>query len=102
MERERALDADAEGLLADGERLARTGALALDHDPLEYLDALALALDHLEVHTHGVARLEAGHLAQLRALDVLDDRAHVKRGRRPGGIVAASPSYRIVIRLGGQ
>ena len=85
--RERPLDADAERLLADGERLARAGALALDHDPLEDLHAAALALDHLEVHAHGVARLEARQvLAQLALLDALDDRAHGKgrpRGRRP-------------------
>ena len=83
--RERPLDADAERLLADGERLARAGALALDHDPLEDLDAAALALDHLEVDADGVARLEAGNvLAQLTLLDALDDRAHGKGvGLRP-------------------
>src|SRR4029079_402901 len=59
VQRERALDADPEGVLADGERLAHAGALALDHDPLEDLDPLAVALDHPEVHAHGVARLEA-------------------------------------------
>ena len=92
MQRERALDADAERVLADGERLAGAGALALDHDPLEHLDPLARALDHAEVDAHRVARLEPRHFAQLTALDVLDDRAHVERGRRPGGIVAAAVS----------
>ena len=102
MQRERALDADAEGVLADGEGLARARALPLDHDPLEHLDPLAGAFDHAEVHAHRVARLEPRDFAQLTALDVLDDRAHVERGRRPGGMVAAVPVYRIEIRFGGQ
>src|SRR5581483_2718592 len=86
VQRERALDADAERVLADGERLPRARALPLDHDPLEHLDALPVALDDLEVHAHRVARLEAGHVAQLAALDVLNDRAHAKRAgkARPG------------------
>src|SRR5213075_2559062 len=56
--RERALHADAEGLLADGERLARAVALALDHDALEDLGPAARALDDLEVDLHPVAGLE--------------------------------------------
>src|SRR5262245_30388921 len=81
VQRERALDADAEGVLADRERLAGAGPLPLDHDPLEDLDPLAVALDHPEVDAHRVARLEAGHVAQLTALDVLDGRAHREKGR---------------------
>ena len=73
MERERALDADPERLLPDGERLADAGALPLDDDALVDLDAAALALDHLEMDADGVAGLEARHLAQLGALDGLDD-----------------------------
>src|SRR5689334_23563959 len=38
VQRERPLDADAERLLADRERLARAGALALDDDALEDLE----------------------------------------------------------------
>jgi hypothetical protein len=79
---ERPLHADAERLLPDGEGLARTGALPLDDDALVDLDAAALALDHLEVDAHGVPCLEAGHLAQLGALDRLDDVAHDKGARR--------------------
>jgi hypothetical protein len=84
MERERALDADTERLLADGERLADARALTLDHDPLEDLDAAALTLDHLEVHAHGVARLEPGAaFAQLSLLEELDGLGHEKTARRP-------------------
>ena len=45
VQRERPLDADAEGLLADGEGLARARALALEDDALEDLGAAAAALD---------------------------------------------------------
>ena len=80
MERERPLDPDAEGLLAHRERLARAGALPLDDDALEDLHAPALSLDDLEVDAHGVPRLELGDaLAQLSALECLDDLAHKKR-----------------------
>src|SRR6266498_5330032 len=86
---ERPLDADAERLLAYGERLAHPSTLPLDHDSLEDLEAAPLALDHLEMHAHGVTRLELRNaVAQLRALEFLDDLAHTKRGRWPGGIVA--------------
>jgi hypothetical protein len=77
VERECALDADAERLLADREGLARAGALALDHDALEDLDAAALPLDHLEVNANGVARLEPRAIAaQLALFEVLDDPMH--------------------------
>ena len=74
--RERALDADAERLLADGERLAHAVALALDADALEHLHALAAALDHPEVDVHGVAGLELRHRHAAAGLDVADDGAH--------------------------
>jgi hypothetical protein len=60
VQRERPLDADAEGLLAHGEGLARAVALALDHDALEDLRAAARALDHLEVDAQAVAGVELG------------------------------------------
>src|SRR5205823_1186451 len=82
MQRERPLDADAERVLADRERLARARALALDHDPLEHLDPLPVPLDHAEVDANGVPRFEPRHVAQLTALEILDGRAHVER--RPG------------------
>src|SRR5215217_42429 len=73
---ERALDADAEGLLADRERLAHPLALALDHDALEHLRPAPRPLDHLEVHAHPVAGLELRHAPELRALEAVDDGAH--------------------------
>jgi len=70
VERERALDADAERLLADGERLPHACTLALDHDALEDLDAAALSLDHLEVDADGVSGLEDRHVgSQLPLLE---------------------------------
>ena len=73
---ERALDADAEGLLADREGLAHALALALDDHALEDLRAAARALDDLEVDLDAVPGLEAGDAAQLRALEGVDDGAH--------------------------
>ena len=78
--REHALDADAEGLLAHRERLARAMTLALDDDALEHLHAAAGALDHLEVDLDAVARREVGDAAQLRALDGFDNAAHDGEG----------------------
>ena len=76
VQRERPLDADPEGLLADGERLAHAASLPLDHDPLEDLGAGAGALDHLEVDANAVAGGEARAPLQLLLLEALDDRAH--------------------------
>src|SRR6185503_1996020 len=102
VERERPLDADAERLLAHGERLARAGSLPLEHDPLEDLHPPASALDDLEVHAHGIARLEARHVAQLSALEVLDDVAHRKRAGRPTAKGSERRSYLKLMRSGGQ
>src|ERR1035437_448473 len=82
MHREHALDANAEGLLAHRERLARTVALALDDRALEDLDAAASPLDHLEVNLHAVARREVWDAAHLRALDGCDYAAHEGEGGR--------------------
>src|SRR5438034_4765367 len=104
VQRERPLDADTERVLAHGEGLPHARTLPLDHDPLEDLDPLAVALDHLEVHAHRIARLEAGHVAQLAAFEVLDDRAHGKKG--PGGPRNGSGSrlvrWRIAERWSGR
>ena len=90
--RERALHADAEGLLADGEGLAHAVALALDDDALEDLRAAARALDDLEVDADAVAGLEGGDAAQLRALEAVDDGAHgeEKAARAREAVAAAA------------
>ena len=86
MNRERTLDADAERLLAHGKGLAHARALPLDHDALEDLESPPLSLDHLEMHAHGVARLELRDaVTQLRAFEFFDDLAHMKRGPSAGG-----------------
>jgi hypothetical protein len=83
---ERALHADAERALADGERLADALALALDDDALEDLGTAACALDDLEVDPDAIARGEARDAAELLALEALDDGAHGKeRPRRQTG-----------------
>jgi hypothetical protein len=83
VERERPLDADAERLLAHGERLPDAGALPLDDDALEDLDAAALSLDHLEVHAHGVPCLELGQVCpQLALFEKLDGIRHGEEARR--------------------
>src|SRR5262249_5379108 len=61
VEREDALDAFAVGDLAHGEGGVQPGILAGDADALEGLDALARALDHLDVDDDRVARAELRH-----------------------------------------
>src|SRR5829696_3298719 len=82
---ERSLDAYTERLLADGEGLARALPLALDHDALEDLGTAAGALDDLEVDLHAVTGLEGRDLAQLGALEAVDNSAHRKRRARGHG-----------------
>ena len=55
---ERALHADSEADLADGERLAVARAVAADDDALEDLDALAAALDDLVADLDGITDAE--------------------------------------------
>ena len=76
MQRERPLDADAERLLTDRERLAYAMALALDDDALEHLGAAAGALDHLKVDSQAVTGVERRYAAELRALQAVDGCAH--------------------------
>src|SRR3712207_4311218 len=74
VDREGPLDADAEGDLADGERLPQAAALAAQDEALEDLDPLPAPLDHADVHLDGVAGPEVGQIvAQLRALDHVGD-----------------------------
>src|SRR4051794_9142052 len=79
---ERALHADAEGLLADREGLADTVPLALDHHAFEDLRTATRALDDLEVDTDAVTGLEGRDAAQLGALKGVDDSAHGKEKAR--------------------
>src|SRR6476469_2471673 len=65
VQRERALDTDADGDLADGERAAHTGAVHADHDALEDLDAGAVALDDLDVDLDGVTGAEGRDVVAL-------------------------------------
>src|SRR4029077_10636997 len=90
VQRERPLDADAERVLAHGEGFPDAGALALDHDPLEHLDPLAVPLDDLEMHTDRVSGFEPRHFAQLLALELLNDHAHRKAPRGAFVMVPAS------------
>jgi hypothetical protein len=86
VQRERALHADAERVLADREGLAHALALPLDHHALEDLGAPAAALDDLEVDADAVTGGEIGDAAQLLALQAVDDGAHDKeRPRRQTG-----------------
>src|SRR6476659_7050247 len=72
VEREHALDALAVRDLAHGEVLVQPAAGAADTDAFIGLDAGALALDHLDVHQHGVARAEIRDvLAGRELLDLL-------------------------------
>src|SRR5207253_1482434 len=72
------LDALAVRDLAHRERGVESAVAARDHDALVGLDALAVALHHLHLHDHGVARLEVRDLAgHALLLDFLNYVAHV-------------------------
>src|SRR3954451_16465540 len=73
---ERALDADTEAHLADGERLADAAAGAPDDDPLEHLDAGPVALDHPHVHLDGVTGAEGGDVGPQRGGVEVVQRVH--------------------------
>jgi hypothetical protein len=77
VDRERPLYSHPERLLANGECLPSAGALTLDHDPFENLGSPPLALDHLKMDPHAIARIKPRHLPQLASLDALDDCAHL-------------------------
>ena len=93
VERERALHAHPEALLAHREGLAGGRALALDHSALEHLHPAALALDDLEMHAHGVARTEVWVVvAELHPLQCLDNgHAGVSSWDESGGENSTDP-----------
>jgi hypothetical protein len=72
MDWEGSLHANAERLLADGERFARAAALAGDHNAFEDLRTTTFALDHLKMNFDPVAWGEVGHAAQLCAFKIID------------------------------
>ena len=70
MQREGALDAHAEGDLADRERLSEASAGTPDDDALEHLHALSARFHDPRMHLDGVAGAEHRQsLAQVRLLD---------------------------------
>src|SRR6187200_27566 len=84
VQREGALDADAEGDLADGERAADPRTVDADHDALEDLDTRAAALDDLHVDLDGVTGAEGRDVVAL--VDIADlgkDVGHVCSSRVP-------------------
>jgi hypothetical protein len=66
VQREDALDALAEGHLAHREGSPCRAAVLANHDPLEDLDPLLVALADLDVHAHRIARPHRGPLRELR------------------------------------
>src|SRR4051812_2031988 len=92
VQRERALHADAEGLLAHREGLAHALALAFDDYALEDLGAPAGGLDDLEGDPGPGAGSELRDAAELRPLQTVDDGAHwrEKPAKRKGPRGAAA------------
>src|SRR5580700_2742303 len=88
MQRENALNADAETHASYGKRSTRSAALLRYHNPFERLQALLflLAFPFLQanVDAHRVARAKFGEVfAQLRFMQFSDNRIHVRIPCRP-------------------
>ena len=79
MERERPLHPHPERDLPDRERLADPSARTTDHDALEDLDTLAIALDDADVDLHGVTRAE---IRDVVAQEGLLDQIGLVHGRK--------------------
>src|SRR6202042_2219268 len=101
VQRERALNANAERLLADGEGLTRAVTLALDHHALKDLGAATSALDHLKVDAQAVASVELWNSAELCSLQALDDGAHGSFVCRKAGWVKRAEKMRSCRARGG-
>jgi hypothetical protein len=87
VQREDALDADAVGDLADGERRARATAVLTDHDALEDLDALLVAfLDQTCEHERCPPSESPGCPCAVGALDLTQ-----KRGSAHGNLLSKGP-----------
>ena len=77
VQRERALDANAIGRAANGERFANGTVAAGDDHAFEGLQTLAGALNNLHLNADGVADCELGDVGlELGALDGTDDLIH--------------------------
>src|SRR5450759_971946 len=79
VQREDALDADAVGDLADGERLADTDAAAGNAHSLERLDALLLPFLDAHVHANGITGAEHWKIAEPLFLG-FDENMHTSLG----------------------
>src|SRR4051794_6348082 len=67
MDRKCPLDTDTETHFSDRETFPGPTPLAADHDALEDLEPLTIALDHPDVHLQGVAGAEVGDVVAQRA-----------------------------------
>ena len=77
VQREGALDADAVGNAADGERLADAAVAAGNHGAFERLQTFTAAFDDLHENANGVAHAESGDVtAELFTLQRTDDFVH--------------------------
>src|SRR5688572_30507837 len=94
VQQEDQLDALADRLLAHRKRGAHPDAVHADHDALEHLDTLFVALAHLDVHFHGVS---GRHLRPLGHLCLLYDfnRAH---GRLPSSRPSTLAGFPALLR----
>ena len=71
---EGSLNTDAVAYAANGEGLADAAALHLDDDAFKVLKPLAVALNDLDLNTHGVADLELGEVGtKLLFFELSDD-----------------------------
>ena len=79
MQREDALDADAVGDLADGERRADTDTTTGDADSFERLDALLFPFLHSDVHADGITGAKRWDVAEPLFLG-FDEDMHMSLG----------------------
>ena len=88
VQREDALDADAVGDLADRERRPRTAPMLTNHDPLEHLDPLLVALPLISVCTRTLSpeRKSGEVLTQMGTIDFGEKRV-LTHGLTPRGVI---------------
>jgi hypothetical protein len=93
VQRERPLNPDPERDLPNRERLADPSTRTTQHDALEDLDPLAIALDHADVNLDGVAGTEIGDIV---AQEGLLDQIGLVHGRPPSVPAALRPPACVV------